>query len=535
MEATYTVSLSASDDDNIVDSCSYSGADDIADERERRLITESPPPPPPPPPQSHSRRLIVTHALHGQANGEVQSGAAFQESNEYDDDSLDSRSPRRDHRDYDSHRFCDSEESEPPRYHSLNTVPRGRHMHRYLPRDQDEFDLGDSKHARAARAASPTHHLPSRPMMPPARFWRKQQQMSFSSNIGNTNNSYRSIQDTQDTQESVDSPGREESSMRREAAQRISNRVSETYLYTLRYCGLPLVIKPRKAALYTGLVLLIVNVLALILSWAALFSVEPSPSVITYSLTIVLGLSCVPCLFVFWAYNFNPFAAISAFSSTAFSGTFVSGLLQAFFVANNHEAFEDTKMAAIGSAVAAFDIIAAVLWLLVIIIVLIFYTADSEQRGHYTIQFIAFNTLAILILVTFLLTVLTDIAFFDKAGQINTMYLAVGFSLLSVLFSFCFCFSTGIAVRERESEERDEWSRFIIVLPYLLSAVLTLWTFICGILSMVIGTSLSHDEDYQEKYGASVAALTYLVGTLNFGVSIATISVGCILGVQMFM
>ena len=52
---------------------------------------------------------------------------------------------------------------------------------------------------------------------------------------------------------------------------------------------------------------------------------------------------------------------------------------------------------------------------------------------------------------------------------------------------------------------------------------------------MVIGTSLSHDEDYQKKYGTLVAALAYLVGTLNFGVSIATISVGCILGVQMFL
>ena len=89
------------------------------------------------------------------------------------------------------------------------------------------------------------------------------------------------------------------------------------------------------------------------------------------------------------------------------------------------------------------------------------------------------------------------------------MYLAVGFSLLSVLLSLCFCFCTGIAIRERESEEHDEWSRFITLSPFLLSAVLTLWTFIilCGVLSMVIGTSLSHDEDYQEKYGASVAAL----------------------------
>ena len=52
---------------------------------------------------------------------------------------------------------------------------------------------------------------------------------------------------------------------------------------------------------------------------------------------------------------------------------------------------------------------------------------------------------------------------------------------------------------------------------------------------MVIGSRLFYDEDYQEKYGVSVAALTYLVGTLNFGVSIATISVGCILGVQMFL
>jgi hypothetical protein len=473
---------------------------------------------------------VTHHARHGQANGEVQSGAAFRDlESDDDDESLDS--PRRD-RDYN---FCDSEESEPPRYHSLNAVLHG-HMHHYpamLPKDRldasVDIDLGDSKHARATRAASPTHHLRSNPMMPPRGFWRKQQQMSFSTDIGNTNNSYRSIQ------ESVDSPGREGSSTRREAAQRIANRVSETYLHTLRYCGVPIVIKPRKAALYTCLALLVVNALALILSWAALFSMEPSPSIVTYSLTIVLGLSCVPCLFVFWAYNFNPFAAISAFSSTAFSGTFVSGLLQAFFVANNYEAFEDTKMAAIGSAAAAFDIIAAVLWLLVIIIMLIFYTADSPQRGHYTIQFIAFNTLAILILVTFLLTVLMDIAFFDKAGQINTMYLSVGFSLLSVLFSFCFCFGTGIAIRERESEERDEWSRFITVLPYLLSAILTLWTFICGILSMVIGTSLSHDEDNQEKYGASVAVLAYLVGTLNFGVSIATISVGCILGVQMFL
>ena len=524
MEATYTISLSASHDD-IVDSDSFNG--DLA-ERSRRPITESPPPPPPPPPLSHSRRLIVAHARHRQANGEVQSGAAFRESD--DDESIDS--PRRD-RDYNLHRFYDSEESEPPRYHSLKTVPHG-HMHRYpaiLPRDREapaEFDfdtLGDSKRARAARAASPTHHLPSKPMIPPRGFWRKQQQMSFSTN----NNSYRSIQ------ESVGSPEHEGPFTRREAARRISNRISETYLHTLRYCGLPVAIKPRKAALYTGLALLVVNALALILSWAALFSVEPSPSIITYSLTIVLGLSCVPCSFVFWAYNFNPFAAISAFSSTAFSGTFVSGLLQAFFVANNFEAFEDTKMAAIGSAAAAFDIIAAVLWLLVIITVLIFYTADSEQRGHYTIQFIAFNTLAILVLVTFLLTFLTDIAFFDKAGQIDTMYLAVGFSLLSVLFSLCFCFSTGIAIRERESEERDEWSRFITFLPFLLSAILTLWTFVCGILSMVIGTRLSHDEDYQEKYGVSVAALAYLVGTLNFGVSIATISVGCILGVQMFL
>lgn len=526
MEETYTISLSESRED-IVDSDSYDG--DLTD-RTGRPITESPPPPPPPPPLSHSRRLIVTHARHGQANGEVQSGhAAFPESD--DEDSL-SDSPRRD-RDYNYHQFrCDSEESEPPRYHSLNTVPHG-HMHRYpsmFPRSREapvesEESMGDSKLTRAARAASPTHRQHSKSMMPPRGFWRKQQQLSFSTN----NNSYRSIQ------ESVGSPGREGPFTRREAAQRIASRMSETYLHTLRYCGLPVAIKPRKAALYSGLALLVVNALALILSWAALFSVEPSPSIITYSLTIVLGFSCVPCLFVFWTYNFNPFAAISAFSSTAFSGTFVSGFLQAFFVANNFEAFEDTKMAAIGSAAAAFDIIAAVLWLLVIIIVLIFYTADSGQRGHYTIQFIAFNTLAILVLVTFLLTFLTDIAFFDKAGQINTMYLAVGFSMLSMLFSLCFCFCTGIAIRERESEERDEWSRFITLSPFLLSAVLTLWTFICGILSMVIGTSLSHDEDYQEKYGASVAALAYLVGTLNFGVSIATISVGCILGVQMFL
>ena len=524
MEATYTISLSTSHDD-IVDSNSYNG--DLA-ERRPRAITESPPPPPPPPPQSHSRRLIVAHTRHGQAHGEVQSGAVFRESDDDDESLVDSLRPLRD-RNYNQHRFCDSEESEPPRYHSLNTVP---HMHRYpavRPRDPDEIDfdmLGDSKRARAARAASPTHHLSSKSKVPPGGFWRKQQQqMSFSTN----NNSYRSIQ------ESLGSPGQEGPFTRREAAQQIANRMSETYLHTLRYCGLPIAIKPRKAALYTGLALLVINALALILSWAALFSVEPSPSIITYSLTIVLGLSCVPCLFVFWTYNFNPFAAISALSSTAFSGTFVSGFLQAFFVANNFEAFEDTKMTAIGSAAAAFDIIAAVLWLLVIIIVLIFYTADSEQRGHYTIQFIAFNTLAILVLVTFLLTFLTDIAFFDKAGQINTMYLAVGFSLLSVLFSLCFCFCTGIAIKERESEERNEWSRFITLSPFLLSAILTLWTFVCGILSMVIGTTLSHDEDYQERYGASVAALAYLVGTLNFGVSIATISVGCILGVHMFL
>ena len=51
---------------------------------------------------------------------------------------------------------------------------------------------------------------------------------------------------------------------------------------------------------------------------------------------------------------------------------------------------------------------------------------------------------------------------------------------------------------------------------------------------MVIGTNISQDEDYNTKYGGSVSALAYLVGTLNFGVSIATISVGCIFGANVF-
>ena len=521
MEANDSPPFTASHDQSLIysDSCASD-----------QSISESPPPPPPPPLPLQSRRLIVAHTRRGKLKREALSGngATFRE--EYSDDdheSMDSDRPGR-RADYD-HQFCDSEESEPPKYHSLKVVP---HMNRYpaLSLKDSQAGLEVSTYSKSgARAASPIPYypLPGKHVRPSGAFWRKQQEVSFSTD----NDSYRSL-----IQDSLGSAFVEhEETTRREAVQMIAKRMSETYLQTLSNCGLPIVIKPRKVAIYTALALVVVNALAIALSWAALFSVDPSPTVITYSLTVVLGLSCVPCFFVFWAHKFNPFVAISAFSSTAFSGTFSSGCLQAFFVANNFESFDDTKMAAIGSAAAAFDIIAAILWLIVIVTALILYAADSEQRGHVTIQFVAFNTLAILVLVTFLLTFLADMTFFDKAGQINTMYLAVGFSLLSVLFSLCFCFCTGIAIKERESDERDECSRFIKILPFLLSAILTLWTFVCGILSMVIGTSLSHDEDYKEKYGGSVAILAYLIGTLNFGVSIATISVGCILGVHMFL
>ena len=189
-----TISLTASHD---IESDSY-----ISDEHEGRPISGSPPPPPPPLP-SHSRRLIVTHARHGRVNREVQSGAAFHR--ESDEESIDSR------HDY-NRQFCDSEESEPPRYHSLNTVP---HMHHYtvtLPRDAS-VEAGNSKRIRVARPASPARlPAPTKPMIPPGAFWRKQQQMSCS-----TDNSYRSIQ------ESVRSP-HQGPFTRREAAQQIADR-----------------------------------------------------------------------------------------------------------------------------------------------------------------------------------------------------------------------------------------------------------------------------------------------------------------------
>lgn len=150
-------------------------------------------------------------------------------------------------------------------------------------------------------------------------------------------------------------------------------------------------------------------------------------------------------------------------------------------------------------------------------------------------KFIAFNALAILVLVSFLFTLLMDITFFDKVGQIDIMYLVVGFSILSVLFSLCFCFCTGLAAKERETTGHAQRSKCITLLPFALCSILAVWAFICGILSMVMGTNLSHDSEHSENYGVSVAALAYLVGTLNFGVAIATISVGCILGVHTFM
>ena len=464
---------------------------------ERDEITESLPPSPEF--GGSSCELVSAHAARcagKQVSREARHGAA---NLDFTEDSYD----------YTSRRFqSESEESEPPRYHSLKAVP---HDHHY------PTVLRNSASAKE-EARTPTLHLGS--------FWRKQPEASST-----TSNSYRSIQ------ESVRSPNSnyEREFTRQELVQEISERMSETYLHTFRDCGIPVVIKPRKAAMYTVSALVAINALALILHWAALFGVDPSPSIITYSLTIVLGISCVPSFFVFWACQFNPFAALSAFASTAFSGTFAVGLLEAFFVANNLEDFEDSKMSALGSAAAAFDMIASLLWLLIIIVSLIFYKADSQQKGYYVIQFIAFNSLAILILVSFLLTLLMDIVFFDKAGQIDIMYLAVAFSLLSVLFSFCFCFCSGLAIKERESHEPDNWSRFISLLPFAICSILTILSFICGILSMVIGTNLSHDSDYNEKYGGSVATLAYLVGTLNFGVSIATISVGCILGVHTFM
>lgn len=455
-----------------------------------------------------SRRLMVTHSIRRDLQTRVARGETVRQDVLF----LDSATETVDSSNYGNpRRYCDSEESEPPRYHSLKAVPQ---LHSYPAVVKGAGEEAVDEKSRAL-------NLP--PKLP---FWRKQQDARSCT----TSNSYRSLQ------ESLRSPnshyGREFS--RREIAREISERMSETYLYTLRYCGLPIVIKPRKAAMYTIFLLIVVNVLAVILSWASLFGDVPSPSVIAYTPTIVLGVSAVPAFFTFWAYKCNPFAALSAFSSTAFSGTFVAGLSEAFFVANNIDAFEDTKMAALGSASAAFNIISSVLWLFVVILSLIFYIADSQQRIHYVIQFISFNCFAILELVTFLLTLLMDIVFFDKVGQLGIMYLAVGFSLLSVVFSFFFCFCTGVALKERDSSDRDEWSRFITLLPFAVSAILTVWTFICGVLSMVVGTTLSHDEDERELYGGSVAALAYLVGTLNFGVSIATISVGCILGVHMF-
>lgn len=493
MDTTVTASLYGD-----IDSESFSS--DLAESTQRH---ESPPPPPPPPRRfSSNRRLVAAHTRHaGHVSGDVH--AALQES----DSSLDSQ-------EY-SHRFCDSEESEPPRYGSLNTVSH------YPP-------AADTVSKDKSRAPI----LP--PKLPPGTLWRKEQQISCT-----TDHSYRSIQLTVHP-----SPGHHAAAYphgegrlrtRREAVQQTAERMSQTYFDTLSYCGLPVIVKPKSALVYASLALTAVNTLALILSWAALFKMDPSPAIITYSLTALLGVSCVPCLFVLWANKFNPFAALSAFASTAFSGTLVAGLLQAFFVANNMTAFGDTNMAALGSVTASLDLLAAILWLLVVIVSLIFYTADSEQRGHFVIQFIAFNTLAILVLVAFSLTILMDIIFLDKAGQIDIMYLAVGFSLLSILFSLCFCFCTGVSLKERETEERDEWSKFIKLLPFVISAILTIWTFICGILSMMIGTSLSHDPDYSETYGGSIAVLAYIVGTLNFGVSIATISVGCILGVHTFL
>ena len=412
--------------------------------------------------------------------------------------------------------FSDSEESEPPQYHRLKTVS---HPQKYPVIYSDGAAVEDSSPLPSSLPAN----------VPPRRLFHKQEEASYAAT--GISDSYRSIQEALFFPRSHS----EKDFSRKEIVHEISERMSEAYLRTLRYCGIPVVVKPQKAAVYTISVLIIFNALSLILSWAALFSVDPSPTIITYSLTILLGVSWVPSFFVFCAHKFNPFASISAYASTAFSGTFVAGLLEAFFVSNNIEAFEDMKMVALASAAAAFDIMAAVLWLFVIIMVLVFYAVDSQQRGQYVIRFIAFNALAILALVSFLLTLLTDMAFFDKIGQIDIMYLAVGFNLLSVLFSLCFCFCIGFALKEQESEDRDEWSKFVIFQPFIVSAILAIWAFISGILSMVIGTNLSHDPEYSEAYGGSVAALAYLVGTFNFGVALATILVGCILGVHLFM
>lgn len=391
-------------------------------------------------------------------------------------------------------RFCDSQESEPPQYHSLNTVHH-------------------------------THPYPAVQRYAPAKENPQEETISCT-----TSTSYRWIEGNSSPESQ---PSRYEGS--REIVRDITERLSEAYLLTLGYCGIPVIIKPQKAAVYTIGALIVVNSIALILSWAALFSVDPSPSIITYSLTLSLVISCVISFFVFWAHKLNPFAAISAFASTAFSGTFVTGVLNAFFVANNFEKFEDANMSAIASAAAAFDIIAAMVWFFVIITALNFYTADYRQRRRYVMKFIAFNALAVLVLVSFLFTLLMDITFFDKVGQTDIMYLVVGFSILSLLFSLCFCFCTGLAIRERETTEHAQCSKCITFLPFAMCAILAVWAFICGILSMVMATNLSHDSEHSENYGGSVAALVYLVGTLNFGVAIATISVGFILGVHTFM
>ena len=370
---------------------------------------------------------------------------------------------------YSARQFEESEESEPPKYHCLtDAVPHVQTYHYPAADRRAMLKRGAAVDERAVLSVTPS--LPPK-IPPPGEFWRKHYMLST--------NSYRSIQDTLNVPDSHDDTISHIT--RRELMHNLSERMSGVYLDSLRYCGLPVVITPRRAAIYSIIALVAVNGLALILSWASLFSVDPSPAVITYTLTILLGITPIPSLFVFWAYKFNPFVAVSTFASTAFSGTFMAGLLQAFFVANNHDTFEDAKMISMLSAAAAFDIISSAMWLVMIIAALIFYTADSRQRGHHVLRFIAFNVFAIIVLVTFLLTLLMDVTFFDKVGQISVMYLAILFSIMSLLFSLCFCFCTGVSLRERESSEHDEWSKFIVLLPFLLSIVLTILSFVCGI------------------------------------------------------